>query len=176
MNLLAAVNITNVSTKKEKAGDKPGPMRTTLSISNTVSVDAVSGLFGTDAAFGTFKETNWLENGEFANSDIRQFPLEGEITGAEVVLNSFSGTEQKFQGGVLKDIALLLGPNHTVTVDAKLQLPNVTPEQVGLLHSWEGYEVNARVSPAQGELDLAAGAKGEKKGKGKKSGDQQPLH
>lgn len=175
MNLLAALNITNVSTKKEKAGDKPGPMRTTLSISNTLSVDAVSGLFGTEDAFHNFKNMNWLANGEFANSDIRQFPLEGEITGAEVVLTSFAGTEQKFAGGDLKGIALLLGPNHTVTVEAKLQLPNLTPEQVGLLHSWEGYEINALVTPSQRSLDLTPDTGKPVKPK-KKGGVQQELH
>lgn len=146
--------ITSVNTKKEKAGDKPGPMRSTLSLQSTVSVNEIAGLFAAESAFKKFVEMNWLEDGEYANSDIRHYPLEGEMIGATVSIKPFSGRSQMFSGCVLKDIKVCLGPNKTVAMEFKLQLPGVTPAQVGQLHSWEQFEVDVAASPAQGELQL----------------------
>lgn len=155
MKMLAPFLVSHVHTKKDKAGDKPGPMRSHLKLETTVQVKDLASVFGSPAGFEHF-DAFWNGDDELASRVITSFPLNAEIVGGVAFLKPAFSDGKQFSGVEFKDLEVELKPGRTVLLTAKLQLPKLEPADVGLVQSWEGYEINVSVSPAQQELDLSA--------------------
>lgn len=155
MKILAPFILTHVHTKKDKAGDKPGPMRSHLKLETTIQVKELASAFGSTDSFEHF-DAFWNEEGELASRVITAFPLNVEIVGGVAFLKPEFSDGKQFSGVDFKDLEVELKPGRTVLLTAKLQLPKLEPSDVGLVQSWEGFEINVSVSPAQQELDFPA--------------------
>ncbi|HZR36937.1 MAG TPA: hypothetical protein VFA75_16320 [Nevskia sp.] len=153
MKMLAPFLVSHVHTKKDKAGDKPGPMRSHLKLESTIQHKDLASAFGSAAGFEHFGGF-WNDDGELISREILSFPLNAEVVGGAAFLKPEFSEGKQFTGVDFKDLEVELKPGRTVVLTAKLQLPKLEPADVGLVQSWEGYEITVSVSPAQQELDL----------------------
>lgn len=172
MRFEANLTIAHLNIRREKAGEKRGPLAVDIKLTGKIGTGAFGPLLDGDQHAGAMIEGLFDAEGNLRSHNFQTIPLAMEHKNLAVTLSA--GPDKKeFEVSQINSISIDPDIGRTVTVDARLQV-NAKGTEIAWLAEMLSYDVRVIAESKQGTLKLDNTGKETAKDAAKRKADKAP--